>query len=211
MTPPVTPPDADLVALIEALIFASDEPLTIERARTAFADGEPTPDEITLAASVEALNRSYDETGRAFRIVTVAGGYQVATRPAYATHLGRMLGARSARRLSQAALETLAIIAYRQPIAKAEIEQIRGVGADYAVRMLLERDLVTVAGRAEGVGRPLLYGTTAAFLAHFGLNRLGDLPKPREIGELLGADDLRQALAVQLLPDPAPDTTERDG
>src|SRR5206468_7995967 len=125
------------------------------------------------------------ETNRAFRIVKVAGGYQFSTLPKFAYWLGRMVKERSKRKLSQAALESLAVIAYKQPVTKPEIEAIRGVNADYVLRSLMERNLVTIIGRAATPGRPLLYGTTREFLKHFGLNDLSELPKPREIDEIM--------------------------
>ena len=116
----------------------------------------------------------------------IAGGYQFATLSDYAGWLGKLYKEQGRRKLSQSGVETLAIIAYKQPIAKAEVEKIRGVNCDYVLKSLLEKELLTVTGRAETVGRPLLYGTTREFLKHFGLNDITDLPRPREIEEILG-------------------------
>ena len=126
-----------------------------------------------------------------FRIIEIAGGYQFATRPDVAAYVSRLYKDRSRRRLSGAALETLSIIAYKQPVSKSDIENIRGVNCDEVIKSLLEKNLITITGRAESVGRPLLYGTTQDFLRHFGLGSMRDLPKPREIEELLKEESVR--------------------
>ena len=137
------------------------------------------------------LNNTYEESGRTFRIIEIAGGYQFATRPDVAAYVSRLYKDRSRRRLSGAALETLSIIAYKQPVSKSDIENIRGVNCDEVIKSLLEKNLITITGRAESVGRPLLYGTTQDFLRHFGLGSMRDLPKPREIEELLKEESVR--------------------
>jgi segregation and condensation protein B len=179
-----------LKEILEALFFATDEPLSMKQVADILqplneGDGSPavTPD--SVLESVEVLNREYEHSGRAFRIIKIAGGYQFATLPRFGTWLGRMVREKSKRKLSVSALESLAVIAYKQPVTKPEIEAIRGVNADYVLRTLLERSLVTIVGRAATPGRPLLYGTTREFLKHFGLNDLSELPKPREIDELM--------------------------
>ena len=176
--------------IIEALLFATDEPLTVRQVIDIFGgleEGEKppavTPDDVL--GSIEELNRDYERTGRAMRIVRVAGGYQFATKTEFAPWLGRMLREKAKRKLSLSALETLAVIAYKQPVTKPEIETIRGVNADYVLHTLLQRSLVAIVGRAATPGRPLLYGTTKEFLKHFGVNDLSELPKPREIDELM--------------------------
>ncbi len=176
--------------VIEALFFATDEPLTLKQVIDIFGDAEDsernrriTPE--FILSIIEDLNREYTETGRVFRIVKVAGGYQFATQPQFGVWLGRMVRERSKRKLSVSALESLAVIAYKQPVTKPEIEAIRGVNADYVLHSLLERNLVAIVGRAATPGRPLLYGTTKEFLKHFGINDLSELPKPREINELM--------------------------
>ena len=138
-----------------------------------------------ILSTVRDLNEEYGRTGRAFRIARVAGGYQFATLPQFAVWLGKMLKEKSKRKLSVSALESLAVIAYKQPVTKPEIEAIRGVNADYMMHTLLERNLIAIIGRAATPGRPLLYGTTKEFLKHFGINDLSELPKPREIDELM--------------------------
>lgn len=183
-----------LKGILEALFFASDEPLTIRQVLEILEglDDSDRPRRVTeenILKAIDDLNRELDETRRAFRIVKVAGGYQFATLPRFAHWLGRMVREKSKRKLSQAALESLAVIAYKQPVTKPEIEAIRGVNADYVLHSLLERNLVTIVGRAATPGRPLLYGTTRDFLKHFGLNDLSELPKPREIDELLAESE----------------------
>lgn len=176
--------------IIEALIFASDEPLNAKDIIHLFGtlDESEKPrrvNEDTILSTIEELNADYVRTGRSFHIVKVAGGYQFATRQDFALWLGRMLKEKIKRKLSISALESLAVIAYKQPVTKPELEAIRGVNADYVIKTLLDRNLIAIVGRAASPGRPLLYGTTADFLKHFGLNELSELPKPREIEELM--------------------------
>lgn len=134
-----------------------------------------------LAESVAKLNAEYETTGRAFRIESLASGYQVLTLPAFGPLLGRLRGERQQSKLSQAALETLAIIAYRQPILRADLESIRGVACGEVLKSLMDRRLVRIVGRAEEVGRPMLYGTTREFLRVFGLASATDLPQAKEL------------------------------
>ena len=176
--------------IIEALLFATDEPLMLKQVVEIFSMLEENErprkvNEDIVLGGIEDLNREYEQTGRVFRIVKIAGGYQFATLPVFAPWLGKMVRERSKRKLSVSALESLAVIAYKQPVTKPEIEAIRGVNADYVMHTLLERNLITIVGRAATPGRPLLYGTTKDFLKHFGLNDLSELPKPREIDELM--------------------------
>jgi segregation and condensation protein B len=176
--------------IIEALLFATEEPLSARQlADIVFGGDSATVSrraaEESVLGMVEELNAEFETSRRAFRIVHVAGGYQFATRPEYGSWLGKMLREKTRRKLSVSALESLAVIAYRQPVTKPEIEAIRGVNIDYVLRTLLERNLVAIVGRAASPGRPLLYGTTQEFLKRFGLNDLSELPKPREIDELL--------------------------
>lgn len=178
--------------IIEALIFSSDEPLSNSEIIKAIKgiDGEDTSissDDINN--SIDLLNQEYEVTGRAVKIVKIAGGYLFATREEYAKYIGYLSSEKSKRRLSQAALETLAIIAYKQPITKPELESIRGVNSDYILATLLDKKLITISGRAETIGRPLLYTTTDEFLKYFGLNSLSDLPKPREIEDIMQDED----------------------
>ncbi|HUN65628.1 MAG TPA: SMC-Scp complex subunit ScpB [Bacteroidota bacterium] len=176
--------------IIEALLFASDEPLSLPQLIDVLKvseEGGPRlrMREDEILAVIRELNAEYVRQGRSFRIIQVAGGYQFATMPEYADWLGKLVKERAKRKLTQAVIETLSVIAYKQPITKPEIEAIRGVNADYAIQKLMERGLVTIVGRSATAGRPLLYGTTADFLKHFGINDLADLPKPREIEEIM--------------------------
>lgn len=181
---------AEKQKIVEALIFGSDEPLSLKDIVDILKMSEEPQYRIRLTEDdvltiIRELNKEYVETKRAFRIIQTAGGFQFATLPDFAIWLGLMTKEKSKRKLSQSALETLAVIAYKQPVTKPEIEAIRGVNVDYMINALLERDLITIVGRAATPGRPLLYGTTKTFLKHFGINDLIDLPKPREIEEIL--------------------------
>ncbi len=151
------------------------------------SDGEPeeTPQQKRAAAqvadAVAALNARYEADGRTFRIESVAGGRQVMTLPAFGPVVARLKGVREQGRLTQAALETLAIIAYRQPILRADLESIRGVACGEVLRSLMERRFVKIVGRADEVGRPMLYGTTTEFLKQFGIGRIDDLPSAKDL------------------------------
>ena len=167
--------------IIEALLFASDAPLSAED----LSRGEEDLDPDAVVEAIESLRRDYESEGRAFQVYEIAGGYQLLTRPEYSPHLERFETVPKSTRLSGAALEVLAIIAYRQPIGRAEVEEIRGVGSSHVLRTLQELDLIDIVGRGEGLGRPLLYGTTQRFLDHFGFASLDDLPKPDELPVIL--------------------------
>ncbi len=176
--------------IIEALIFASDEPLTSRQIIDILGSAENQGPRLRVKEDeiigyIRDLNSEYVQAGRSFRIIQVAGGFQYATMPEFAEWLGRMVKEKARRKLTQATLETMSVIAYKQPVTKPEIEAIRGVNADYAIQKLMERGLVTIVGRAATPGRPLLYGTTQDFLKHFGINDLSELPKPREIEEIM--------------------------
>jgi segregation and condensation protein B len=176
---------AGIKNIIEALIFASDEEISVKEIKE-IMDGfkiDVTAKEIEGA--IEELNSDYDNNSNAFEIIKISGGYIYATKKKYAHFLGKLAAETQKKKLSQSAIETLAIIAYKQPITRSEIEFIRGVNVDYIVNSLLERDLISIKGRADGPGRPILYGTTSSFLKVLGLNSLDDLPKLREINEIL--------------------------
>jgi segregation and condensation protein B len=179
--------------IIEALLFSCDVPLTFMRVKELI--GEISVED--FAADVEELERFYQGSGRAFGIARVAGGVQLNSRPEYSSWIRRLMKDRLRTRLSRSALETLAIIAYRQPLARAEIERIRGVDSEGVLGTLMERGLVTVGGRATTVGRPLLYVTTQDFLRHFGLNSLDDLPKLRELQGLVEGDPQQVQMAFE--------------
>ena len=163
-------------SVIEAVLFASDEPLT--PARLADIAGTSVKQ---LRKHIEELNEKYKAGNHAFRIEQIAGGYQMRTLGPYNHWLKKLIRAREEGKLSQPALETLAIIAYKQPIIRADIEAIRGVAAGDMMRNLMYKGLVKITGRAEVLGRPMLYGTTKKFLEVFGLNSLKDLPKAEEL------------------------------
>ena len=178
--------DEDLMLRVEAVLMTADRPLGERRIATILELDDDTANDGGGAArqvrdAVESLNGSYEATGRSFRIERVAGGLQVMTLPTYTEDIARLRGARQQWRLSQAAMETLAIIAYRQPILRADLEAIRGVSCGEVLRGLHERRLVKIAGRAEELGRPILYGTTREFLETFGLASLDDLPQSKEL------------------------------
>ncbi len=176
--------------LVEALIFAAQEPLTVKQIKGIYEQGGEgetrSIDADEVRGIVAELNAEFQQQDKPYRILQIAGGFQFATLAQYAEWLGKLYKEQGRRKLSQSSTETLAIIAYKQPIGRPEIEAIRGVNCDYVLATLLEKDLVTIVGRAPTPGRPLLYGTTREFLKHFGLNEITDLPRPREIEEILG-------------------------
>ncbi len=179
-------------SVIEAIIFSSDEPILESEIIKAIKaiDGEDTEiSQEDIQKTVDELNTFYSENNSAVNIVMIANGYTYATKTEYAKYVGYLSTEKSKRRLSQAALETLSIIAYKQPITKPELESIRGVNSDYIITALLEKQLIAISGRSETVGRPLLYKTTDEFLKYFGLKNLTDLPKPREIEDIMQDED----------------------
>ena len=175
-------------AVVEALLFAAEEPLTSRRLANLLEDATPA----AVDALVAELDAEYEREGRAFRLQAVAGGWRLVTRPDFAAWVRKMRETGRPARLSQAALETLSIIAYKQPATRGDLEAIRGVSVDAVLQTLVERGLVTIVGRGEGMGRPLLYGTTDLFLEYFGLPGLDALPRPDEL-QILFADRERQA------------------
>lgn len=166
-----------LSQLIEAALFAADRPLTIDELGAL----DPEAGDADVRTALDALREHYDFDGHAVEVVELAGGWQILTRAAFATAIERAQAAQRTARLSPATLETLATIAYRQPVGRAEIEEIRGVNAGGVLRTLQERSLIEVVGRSEGLGRPLLYGTTPRFLELLGLRDLSDLPRAEEL------------------------------
>jgi segregation and condensation protein B len=167
--------------IVEAVLFASDAPITAEE----IARADERLDEDQVEQAIRQLQAEYDDAERSFQIVELAEGYQVLTRPEFAPYLERFDNVPRPSRLSGPALETLAIIAYRQPLGRMEIEYIRGVSAQGVLKTLQDRELIEVVGRAEGLGRPVLYGTSRKFLEHFGLKSLEDLPHPEELPIIL--------------------------
>ena len=164
--------------MLEALLFSTHHPLTAGRLAELMDLDSTKP----VHQAIKALNEHYLETSRCFRIEQVAGGYQLLTLPEYGECLKKLHQREADAKLTKAALETLAIIAYKQPILRAEIESIRGVACGETIRSLMEKHLVKIAGRAEEPGRPILYGTTKRFLEVFGLNSVKDLPQPQDAG-----------------------------
>jgi segregation and condensation protein B len=199
----------ELKFILESLLFSAQKPLSVKELREVLASAAEHPDadatakslakikESELTAALEQLAREHETAARSYRLVCVAGAWQFVTQPEFSPWLRALVGVKARpSRLSQPALETLAIIAYRQPLTRAEAEQIRGVNVDGVMQTLTERGLVEVVGRAEVVGRPQTYGTTALFLEYFGLRGLEDLP---------AADELRR---IQVERPPAPVTTD---
>ena len=172
----------EIKRIVEALLFASPDPLSVERILAIVPGVER--DEVVQAA--QELCEDYAKEARSFQIVEVGGGYQITTKPDYAVWVEKLFETGSKARLSKAALETLAVVAYKQPVLRSAVESIRGVNVDGVLRTLMERNFVRIVGRGEGPGRPLLFGTTKDFLIQFGINRLSDLPKVEEIDELVG-------------------------
>ena len=187
-------------AVVEAIIFAADKPLTADEIARVITGTELAPPigEDEVADVINEINSELEEQGRAFTIQIKGGGYTFATQPIYHTWLEHFQHQNAKRKISPSAVETLAIIAYRQPITKPEIDHIRGVDSGYIVRQLLEKQLIEVAGRYEGPGRALLYRTTSVFLQHFGINSIDELPKPREIEEILKDDDMAEHRQLML-------------
>ena len=175
--------DSEIRKIIEALLFASPEPLTQSKVNGIFNPDTPNLKEVVLK-----LNEQYVHDDHAFEINKVAGGYQLVSRQEYEHFIRKMLSKSGRISLSSAALDSLAIIAYKQPIGRYEVEAIRGVDSSGVLKTLLNRNLIKIKGRDSGPGRPLLYQTTNKFLEHFGLNRLSDMPKLKEITELMEAD-----------------------
>jgi segregation and condensation protein B len=183
--------------ILEALLFAAEEPLSVLRLSAMIEETSHA----MIADLVRELNADYLRESRAFQVQEVAGGFRLVTRPEFADWVRELRSVSAAPRLSQAALETLSIIAYKQPVTRTELESIRGVAVEGVLKTLVERELVRIVGREEGLGRPLLYGTTDHFLEYFGLPSLDALPRPDEL-EILFADRERQAeLPLEDAPD----------
>ncbi|MCL2183624.1 MAG: SMC-Scp complex subunit ScpB [Chitinispirillia bacterium] len=185
---------ADALRILEALLFASDEVLSAPRLKALIPYA---PDARRLRKMAGELNEQFAREGHPFEIVEAGGGYQFRTVPYYHTWVRKLYKERAAKKLSLQALECLAIIAYRQPISKAEVEAVRGVLSDGAMKTLLEKKLVDICGRSEKPGRPLLYGTTNDFLRYFGINRISDLPKMEEF-EALARAKMEELAAEEL-------------
>lgn len=170
-----------LIQHIESLIFTTDHAINLEEIDSVLEEafGLNFPDE-QIVKAIEELQERYADPQYAFEIVEIGGGYQFLTKGAYHNTVGVFLRQTTRKRLSRSALETLSIVAYKQPVTKSELEGIRGVSCDYAMQKLLEKELVMIVGRSDGPGKPLLYATSAKFMDYFGLKSMDDLPKPKE-------------------------------
>jgi segregation and condensation protein B len=183
-----------LQRILEAILFAADGPLTIEQIAVTVPD--VGADEIL--STLDRMRDAYETEGRGWRLEPVAGGWQLLSHPEMYPYVERFLEGRRRARLSRAALETLAVVSYRQPITRGELEDIRGVDCGAVLHTLIERDLVRISGRAPTIGRPLFYGTTERFLEHFGLGSLSDLPRLEEIEALWASEEVRTQLEAEL-------------
>ncbi len=191
--------------IVEATLFASQTPLT--SSEIARADEDLTVSSVDEA--IQLLREAYEADDRAFQIYELGDGYQVLTRPEFAPYLEKFDSVPRPPYLSAAALETLAIVVYRQPIGRIEVEEVRGVSASSVLRTLVDWELIEVVGRSEGLGRPLLYGTTSRFLDHFGLKDLSELPAPEELPVVLA--ELQEALELDGAGEPPSDDVVREG
>lgn len=177
---------------IESLIFTTENPISTQEIQACLEETFETSFEVEeLEKTLAELKERYRENQFAFELVEIANGFQFLTKGAYHQTIGTYLKQTTKKRLSKAALETLAMVAYKQPVSKTDLENIRGVSCDYSIQKLLEKELVTILGRADSPGRPLLYGTTEKFMDYFGIKSLKDLPKPKdfrapdsEVGEI---------------------------
>jgi segregation and condensation protein B len=177
--------DGELKSILESLLFVSTEPLVLDQLdRVLMLQGQELEDKERVLAMMQKLQEEYRESGRGLQLVEVAGGYQLTTRPENAPWIKQLHAVRTASKLSRPALETLAIVTYRQPVTTPEIEAIRGVDCSGVLKTLLERRLIKIVGRKEAVGKPMLYGTTQEFLQHFGLRDLSELPPLKDLEEV---------------------------
>ena len=178
---------------VESLVFCSPEPLALVDIKKCLEEMFDTEiEQEKIESAVDFLKEKYNNDSFSFSIYEIAGGYQFLTKPAYQASISILLKQKSKKRLSTSALETLAIIAYKQPITKTEIESIRGVGCDYAVQKLLEKELLEIKGKADSIGRPVLYGTNDKFMENFGINSLQELPDIKDFqpkGEAIGVEN----------------------
>ncbi|TDJ48992.1 MAG: SMC-Scp complex subunit ScpB [Gemmatimonadetes bacterium] len=191
--------------IVEATLFASQTPLT--SSEIARADEDLTVSSVDEA--IQMLREAYEADDRAFQIYELGDGYQVLTRPEFAPYLEKFDSVPRPPYLSAAALETLAIVVYRQPIGRIEVEEVRGVSASSVLRTLVDWELIEVVGRSDGLGRPLLYGTTSRFLDHFGLKDLSELPSPEELPVVLA--ELQDSLELNGAGEPPSDDVDREG
>ena len=204
---------------IESIVFVSEAPISFKEIKSCLEETFETKFKKTaLEEAIEELKTKYQAAQFSFEFLEIAGGFQFLTKPAFHNSVGTLLKQNNKRRLSRAALETLSIIAYKQPVPKSEMEKIRGVSCDYSVQKLLEKELIAIVGRSEAPGRPLLYGTSEKFMDYFGLKSLADMPKPKdfkepdnEIGEQAPIDETTTATPItELSTDKAPPTANEE-
>ncbi|MBL7854644.1 MAG: SMC-Scp complex subunit ScpB [Cyclobacteriaceae bacterium] len=169
---------------VEALIFCSPTPTRVAEIKACLSEmfNAEVPEE-DITGAIQRLEEKYQNDEYAFQVYKAGGGYQFMTKPAYQSSIGIMLKQQSKKRLSTSAMETLSIIAYKQPISKTEVENIRGVNCDYAMQKLLDKGLIEIRGKAETVGRPMLYGTSPKFMEYFGINDIQELPTPKDFSQ----------------------------
>ena len=196
--------NSELKGVIEALLFVAGEPLSIDRIKTILEDA----DKRAIQAMLWELQHEYDMRLSGLRILEVAGGFQIASRPELAQWIKRLRKVKQSSRLSKPSLETLAIIAYKQPLVKAEIEEIRGVDSSGVIKGLLDKHMIKIVGRKDVAGRPILYATTREFLQYFGLRDISDLPTLKEFTELRPEDDTQINEEVILEPETSFDETD---
>jgi segregation and condensation protein B len=187
-----------LLPHIEALIFATDTPVSRDEIHACLEQALETPvEKEAIEEALQQLAAWYQNSDRAFELVEIADGFHFMTKGAYHHTVATYLKQTTRKRLSQAALETISIIAYKQPISKTDLERIRGVNCDYSMQKLLEKELVTIVGRSEGPGRPLLYGTSEKFMDYFGLKSLKDLPQPKDFKDADGDNEIGEQAPLE--------------
>ena len=196
--------NSELKGVIEALLFVAGEPLSIDRIKTILEDA----DKRAIQAMLWELQHEYDMRLSGLRILEVAGGFQIASRPELAQWIKRLRKVKQSSRLSKPSLETLAIIAYKQPLVKAEIEEIRGVDSSGVIKGLLDKHMIKIVGRKDVAGRPILYATTREFLQYFGLRDISDLPTLKEFTELMPEEDTQ--INEEVIPEPETSFDETD-
>jgi len=196
--------NSELKGIIEALLFVAGEPLSIDRIKNILEDA----DKKSIQDMLWELQHEYDMRLSGLRIVEVAGGFQIASRPELAQWIKRLRKVKQSSRLSKPSLETLAIIAYKQPLVKAEIEDIRGVDSSGVIKGLLDKHMIKIVGRKDVAGRPILYATTREFLQYFGLRDISDLPTLKEFTELMPEEDTQINEEVILEPETSFDETD---
>ncbi len=188
---------------IQALVFAAPQAIPLIEIQTVLQEAlQAELVEADIITAIQGIQNLFKADQYAFELVEIAGGYQFLTKGAYHNTVAVHLKQTTKKRLSQAAMETLAIVAYKQPVSKSELEEIRGVSCDYALQKLLEKELVLISGRSDGPGRPLLYGTSERFMDYMGINSLNDLPKPKDFKEIENSIGDLPALEDSTQPEP---------